>query len=219
MSHDLKSPLITIRGFLGFLEKDALSGNIERLQNDIGRIHAATDKMQLLLDDLLELSRIGRLVNPSETIAFRSIVDEALDLVQGRIAAVGVAVVVAPDLPLVYGDRARLTEVLQNLLENAARFMGAQPDPCIEIGVRRQNGEQVLYVRDNGIGIEPRYQQRVFGLFEKLDAQSEGTGIGLALVKRIIEVHGGRIWVESAGPGEGTTFCFTLPAAPQPVPN
>jgi PAS domain S-box-containing protein len=214
VSHDLKSPLITIGGFLGFLEKDALSGNIERLQADIRRIKEAADTMRRLLDDLLELSRIGRLINPAQQVPFAQIVREALALVEGQLTARGVEVTVAADLPSVYGDRARLVEALQNLLDNAAKFMGDQPQPHIIVGVRAQAVERVLYVQDNGIGIDPKYHQKVFGLFEKLDAAATGTGIGLALVNRIVEVHGGRIWVESNGPGQGTAFCFTLPEQP-----
>ena len=116
-------------------------------------------------------------------------------------------------MPLVYGDRARLVEVVQNLVDNAAKFMGKQPQPRIEIGVREQEEERVFFVRDNGIGIAADYHQKVFGLFDKLDARSEGSGIGLALVKRIVEVHGGRIWVESEGPSQGSTFWFSIPAA------
>jgi signal transduction histidine kinase len=104
-----------------------------------------------------------------------------------------------------------MSEVLENLLDNAAKYMGDQPNPLIEIGSRIDNNEQVIYVKDNGMGIEPQYQEKIFGLFEKLDSTSDGTGIGLALIKRIIEVHGGKIWVESDGPGKGSTFCFTIP--------
>jgi len=118
--------------------------------------------------------------------------------------------VVAPDLPILYGDRARLVEVLQNLVENAVKFMKDQPDPCIEIGTRTDGAETVCYVQDNGIGIEPCYHEKIFGLFERLDADAEGTGIGLTLVKRIVEIHGGRVWVESAGKGQGATFRFTI---------
>jgi signal transduction histidine kinase len=101
-------------------------------------------------------------------------------------------------------------EVLQNLVDNAVKFAGDQPEPRLEIGAREEGEETIFFVRDNGIGIDPRYHQKVFGLFERLSADTEGTGIGLALVKRIIEVHGGRIWVESEA-GQGTAFCFTLP--------
>jgi PAS domain S-box-containing protein len=211
VSHDLKSPLITIRGFLGYLEQDARSGNTARLQADVTRITDATDKMQRLLDELLELSRIGRKMNPPQALPFGEIVREALALVEGRLAARGVRVAVAEGLPVVRGDRARLVEVVQNLVDNAAKFMGEQPAPRIEIGMREAGGQPVFCVADNGIGIDPAYHEKVFGLFDKLDPKSEGTGIGLALVKRILEVHGGRIWVESEGLGKGAAFCFTLP--------
>lgn len=210
VSHDLKSPLITIRGFLGYLEKDALAGRLDRLKADINRINEATDKMGRLLNDLLELSRIGRLMNPPENVPFQAIVREALALVQGRLAERGVTVEVDEKLPPVYGDRARLVEVIQNLVDNAAKFMGDQPQPRIEIGGRESEGKRIFFVRDNGIGIAPEHLDKVFGLFDKLNPHSEGTGIGLALVKRIVEVHGGHIWVESAGPSRGSTFCFTL---------
>jgi signal transduction histidine kinase len=115
-----------------------------------------------------------------------------------------------PDLPVVQGDRLRLLEVMQNLLENAVKFMGDQTDPRIDVGVVQQDEEQVFYVRDNGVGIAETYHTKVFGLFDKLHAGTEGSGVGLAIVKRIIEVHGGRIWLESAGAGQGSTFFFTL---------
>ena len=213
VSHDLKSPLITIKGFMGYLAKDIETGNKVRAAEDIARIHHAADKMQELLLELLELSRIGRLVNAPEEMSFSELVGETVQLVAGRLMERGVAVEVAPDLPKVYGDRPRLREVIENLVDNAVKFMGDQAQPRIEIGTERYGAETRFFVRDNGSGIDPRYIQKVFGLFEKLDQASEGTGIGLAIVKRIIEVHGGRIWVESAGKGLGCTFWFTLPDA------
>jgi signal transduction histidine kinase len=215
VSHDLKSPLFTIRGFLGYLEPDALSGNYERLRGDVQRITDATDKMQRLLNELLELSRVGRLRNEPVSLPFAELAREASELVQGRIIAGGISIHLDPNLPQVFGDRLRLIEVLQNLLDNAAKFMGDQKDPCIEIGCTGQDvetGNPIFFVRDNGMGIAPEHFDRVFGLFNKLDPKSDGTGIGLALVKRIIEVHGGRIWVESTA-GKGSTFFFTLPAS------
>jgi PAS domain S-box-containing protein len=215
VSHDLKSPLITIKGFLGFLEKDTKSGNIDRLRADIQRIGDAADKMQRLLNELLELSRIGRLKNEPELVPFEVLAKEALNLVAGNIQAHNVKVEIQKGMPSVYGDRQRFLEVVQNLLDNAAKFMGEQPDPRIVIGQRGEDAEHgmpVFFVQDNGIGISPEYFERVFGLFNKLDAATDGTGVGLTIVKRIVEFHGGRIWVESEA-GKGSTFFFTLPTA------
>jgi signal transduction histidine kinase len=212
VSHDLKSPIITIRGFLGFLERDALNGNLPRLKSDIKRISDATEKMQTLLNDLLELSRIGRLVNQSAKTSFNQIVSEALELVQGQMQASHIQVQVQEDMASVYVDHLRIVEAMQNLLDNAAKF--TVDDPRIEVGQQgMEDGMPVFFVRDHGIGIAPDHHERIFGLFNKLDATSEGTGIGLAIVKRIIEVHKGRIWVESE-PNKGATFFFTLPSEP-----
>ena len=106
-----------------------------------------------------------------------------------------------------------MTEVLQNLLDNAVKYMGDQPEPCIEIGLSGTGRDTVFFVRDNGIGIAPEHGEKIFGLFEKLDSTSEGTGLGLTLVKRIVEMNGGRIWMESDGVGHGACFRFTLPDA------
>jgi signal transduction histidine kinase len=186
-------------------------GDTERIKGDIKHISTAAEQMQNLLSELLELSRIGRLVNPPEEVHLSELAREAVELVTGQIVERRVRVEIAPDLPLVFGDRPRLLEVLQNLIDNAVKFMGDQPEPVIEIGFRQEGGESVFYVHDNGIGIEPQYHEKVFGLFDRLDPAVDGTGVGLALVKRIIEVHGGRICVESEGRGKGSTFCFTLP--------
>jgi len=212
VSHDLKAPIITIKGFLGFLEKDIAGNKPENVHKDVMRINDAVDKMHSLLSELLELSRIGRMMNAAELIPFHELVQTALDNIHGRLAPRNITVQTQPNLPAVHGDRQRLTEVLQNLLDNAAKYMGAQSDPRIEIGQQgEENHNPIFYVKDNGIGIAPQYHERIFGLFNKLDPKSEGTGIGLALVKRIVEVHGGRIWLESDGvPGKGSTFYFTL---------
>lgn len=211
VSHDLRNPLVTIKGFLGMLEKDLRENQEERIQSDFQRISNAADKMHVLLGDLLELSRIGRIINPPEKIDPVRLAQEAVETLDARIRSTNVKVSISPDLPVIYGDRVRLREVLENLIDNAAKYTASQTDPIVEIGTRTQNGEQIIFVKDNGIGIDPKYQVRIFSLFEKLNPISEGTGIGLALIKRIIEVHGGRIWVESEGLGTGSTFCFTIP--------
>ena len=213
VSHDLKSPLVTIRGFLGYLEKDALAGNEKKLRDDVRRIEDATRKMQDLLNDLLELSRIGRLMNQPAESLFVDIAKDAVELLRGQIENRNVAVEISDTQTRVWGDRVRLTEVIQNLVDNAVKFMGDQPQPRIVIGeVADPAGGNIFYVRDNGIGIDRQFHERVFGLFSKLSVETEGTGIGLALVKRIIEVHRGRIWIESE-PGKGATFYFTLPSS------
>jgi signal transduction histidine kinase len=212
VSHDLKSPLVTIRGFAGLAGTDLAAGNSARVRLDLGRIVAAADKMHRLLDDLLELSRVGRVVNTAEAVALGPLAREAVELVKGQLDQGRVEVDIAPDLPVVRADRQRLLEVLQNLVENAAKFTGDERTPRIEIASRQDEGETVFFVRDNGRGIEPRFLERVFDLFEKLDPAAEGTGVGLDLVRRIVEAHGGRAWAESDGPGRGATFCFTLPS-------
>lgn len=214
VSHDLKSPLVTITGFLGYLEQDARNGKFENFSRDMHRIRQAVEKMQTLLNDLLELSRIGRIVNDPIEIEFGSIVRDALALLEGAITTRNIRTDFVDDGTKVFGDRVRLLEVVQNLVENSIKFMGKQTDPFIKVGsMRDEEGKPIFFVQDNGIGIEPQYQDRIFGLFNKLDANTEGTGIGLALVKRIIEVHNGKIWLESE-PGKGTTFYFTLPGKP-----
>ncbi len=218
VSHDLKSPLLTIKGFAGYLRRDAEKGNAGRWQEDLKRIEVAADHMSRLVEELLVYSKAGHQARPSEAVPFGDLVREALGLLAGPLTESGVEVEVAPDLPVVVGDRVRLLQITQNLLANAVKYMGEQAHPRIEVGVRCDDGqdgvtEDVLYVRDNGLGIEASDRQRVFDLFVRLDTGTEGTGVGLALVKRIIELHGGRIWVESDGAGRGSTFCLVLPGS------
>jgi PAS domain S-box-containing protein len=211
VSHDLRSPLVTIQGFLGYLNRDAQESDMPAFQKDMERINHAALRMDRLLKDVLELSRIGRLVNKPQNVPFGELVRDALEIVHGQIEKRGVTVHTAPNLPVIFGDKPRLLEVLQNLFDNAAKYMGDQPSPRIEIGQQgEENSKLIFFIRDNGIGIAPEYHGRIFGLFDKLDAKSDGTGVGLTLVKRIIEIHGGRIWVESEA-GKGSTFYFTLP--------
>lgn len=210
VSHDLKSPLVTIQTFLGYLEKDMATGDSAKVATDVGYIRKASGKMVELLDDILELSRVGRKVQPPEDVTLKALVGDALDVVAGAVAAAGINVQVTQEPLVLTGDRRRLLELFQNLLDNAVKFMGEQSAPTIEVGAELKNGDWVLFVRDNGIGIDPRHQAKLFGLFEKLHPGFPGNGIGLAIVKRIVEVHGGRIWAESEGAGRGTTFRFTL---------
>lgn len=211
VSHDLKSPLVTILSFAELLEKDTAAGDPDRVASDLDRIRSAAKRMQQLLEELLQLTRVGNVVDPSEEVPLSQLVPEVLEHVTGTITEGGVEVEVQPNLASVFAPRSRVFDVLQNLVQNAVKFMGSQKTPRIWITAELLDTEVLCTVRDNGIGIEPRYQEKVFGLFERLDTTQEGTGIGLALVKRIVEGHGGRIWVESEGKDQGSAFRFTLP--------
>ncbi len=212
VSHDLKSPLITIKGFLALLKRDAATGDRELMADDIRQIGRATDRLHRLLDVLYDYHRIGREANAPEDVPLGALARQALDLVLDEVDESGLEVFLAPDLPYVAGDAARLLEVFRQLLGNAVKFMGDQPAPRIEVGVRQDDGETVCFVQDNGVGIDAGDHDRIFGLFTRLDTYAHGAGAGLALVRRIVEVHGGRVWVESEGRGRGATFCFTLPS-------
>ncbi len=211
VSHDLKSPLITIKGFAGALLSDVHAGRMDRLDEDLKRIVLAADKMTALLNGLLELSRVGRIVNTPVEVSMDKVVHDVVELLSGPIKQQLALVKVQPALPLVYGDPQRLQTVLQNLVENALKFSKTGVAPVVEIGTEILFGRKVFFVRDEGCGVEARHHETIFGLFNKLEARSEGAGIGLALVRRIVEFHGGQIWVKSEGVGSGATFYFTLP--------
>jgi signal transduction histidine kinase len=214
VSHDLKSPLVTIAGFAALADSDLAAGNLEKVRQDNKRVVAAADRMQRLLDDLLDLSRVGRVVHPPEDVDVEALAREAVELVRIQIERLAVTVEIAPDLPVVRADRRRMLEVLQNLIENAAKFADGGEQSRIEIGTRPgEDDEHVFFVRDHGRGIDPRFLQRVFDIFVKMDPSVEGTGVGLALVRRIVEAHGGRVWAESEGLGRGATFVVALPRA------
>jgi PAS domain S-box-containing protein len=213
VSHDLKSPVVTVKTFLGFLRQDMVSADRERIEKDLDYIRSAADKMGSLLDDLLLMSRVGRVVSEPVLVPFREVVDEALAAVAGGIAGSGVDIRVADAAVMLYADRKRLAEIWQNLIDNAIKYRGGQASPRIEIGVETRGSDTVFFVRDNGMGVDPRHKDKVFGLFEKLDVKSDGTGLGLALVKRIVELYKGKIWLESEGSGKGACFYFTLPEA------
>ena len=213
VSHDLRAPLVTIKGFIGLLQQDIENDKAESIASDIKQIASATDNMARQLDELLELSRVGRLVNPPVEIDLEEMVSSVVKMYDDDINTRGIDVQVGKNMPAAYGDSGRIFEVLQNLIGNAIKFTNDTGNPLIKIDAESNDSEVVCRVYDNGIGIQNEYLERVFNLFERLDTRIDGTGIGLALAKRIVEFHEGRIWAESAGLGEGSTFCFSLPLA------
>jgi PAS domain S-box-containing protein len=210
VSHDLRSPLVTIQGFADMLREDLERNEKEKVESDLKYIEKGITKMEHLLHDTLQLSRIGRVANPPEEVPFDELVREALEQTAEQIKSSGVEVSVVEDFPTVHVDCMRIVEVVVNLIANSINYMGEQPHPKIDIGYRVDGEETVFFLKDNGIGIDKSLHERVFELFYKVDKSSKGTGAGLAIVKRIIEVHGGRIWIESEK-GKGCVVCFTLP--------
>jgi signal transduction histidine kinase len=212
VSHDLRTPLISLSGLLGLLKQDAERGDLRRMNDDLRIANESITKMDQLLMETLELSRIGRVINSQEDVPLGEIVEDALGQTSEKTRSRGFRVSVAKNFPVVHVDRMRITEVLVNLIENGIKYIGSQANPEIEIGQRIVGNHRFFFVRDNGIGIDPSQHDKIFELFYKVDKKSEGTGAGLPIVKRIIEVHGGQIWIESEL-GQGCKVCFTLPLA------
>jgi PAS domain S-box-containing protein len=210
VSHDLKSPLVTCKGFTGILKEDLADGRIDEAMNSAERVERATQHMGRLIEDLLQLSRVGRVTSKSETVQVSALVSELAE--ELRLASKpGVRLEIEPDMPDILTDPLAVSRLFQNLLANALQYGCAGPEPRIEVGSLIAGGEVRYFVRDNGPGIAPEYHEKVFGLFQRLEANQGGTGIGLAIVSKIMEVHGGRVWIESA-PGEGATFWLGFPS-------
>ena len=213
VSHDLKTPIVTIEGFIGALREDFGDMIDENAEKYLNYMSDASRKMEVLINDLLYLSRIGRLPERKGEFSFDDLMKKVLKTLQPHIDESGVTLNVEKGLPLIYGEIERLGQVIENLLSNAVKYMGKEnPAPRIDVGVMEQGGQKVFFVRDNGIGIEKHYYSKIFEIFQRLPSGKKiggGTGVGLTIVKRIIEHHGGIIWLESE-PGKGTTFYFTL---------
>ncbi|HZX30918.1 MAG TPA: ATP-binding protein [Rhodocyclaceae bacterium] len=210
-AHDLQTPLRSISVFTQLLQRNFKGELGEEAEQWMGMVTDGTTRMQALIDDLLAYSRLDSLARPFEPTDCRRVFDEARSNLMARIQETG-AEVTCGELPTVWADRVQLAQVLQNLIENGIKYNTTTP-PKVRVGAEQRDGEWVISVADNGIGIAPKYHQRVFEIFRRLHTQQEypGTGIGLAICQRIVERHGGRIWVESRD-GTGSTFYFTLPA-------
>lgn len=220
LSHELKNPLVTIGGYVGHLKqelekrsKDSLpkdSLQQDSVQEDLNALQEATGKLNDLLDSFDKFARASQPPSLKYVLSLRGIALRAVARLAPEIQAKGVRVDIANDLPTAQGDPALITQVFHQLLENAIKFLGETKDPSVEIGWDQTEDEDVIFVRDNGQGIDPRYHEKVFEVFDQLDYSSPGTGAGLALTRRIVEAHGGRIWIESPGVGQGTTIFLTL---------
>jgi light-regulated signal transduction histidine kinase (bacteriophytochrome) len=209
-SHDLQEPLRMVASYVQLLAR-RYQGKLDADADDfIGFAVDGATRMQGLINDLLEYSRVGTQGEEFKPLPLEKALGTALNNLQVALAENAAEVTHEP-LPQVFGDEGQLVQLLQNLVANALKFR-REETPRIHVSVRQEGEEAVIGVRDNGIGIEPQYVHRIFIIFQRLYTRQQyaGTGIGLAICKRIVERHGGRIWVEST-PAEGSTFCFTLP--------
>ena len=208
-SHDLQEPLRTLTAFSDMLRKDLDQSLPERVSQDVGFITDAAKRMQTLIQGLLALSRAGRVAKKREKVPLGECVGRALDALAIRMKETA-AQITQDELPEVWGDSMLLTQLYQNLIGNALKFVGDQP-PVIRLTAEERDGSLAFGVKDNGIGIDPKYSQQIFQPFRRLHSRAhyEGSGIGLAICRKIVERHGGKIWVESE-PGKGAHFLFTI---------
>jgi PAS domain S-box-containing protein len=210
-SHDLRAPLVSIEGFSKLLADEYSERLDTEGQDYLGRLRANVSTMNSLLTDLLELSRIGRAEEPRAAVAVGEVVTEALDSLAQMIHKCGARVRAADDLPTVGYSRTRLLQVFTNLISNAIKFSRQGEVPQVEVGWEMLAEGVRFFVKDNGIGIAQEHRQKAFEIFSRLKQKDvEGSGIGLAIVKRIVENHGGEVGVDSI-PGQGSTFSFTVP--------
>jgi light-regulated signal transduction histidine kinase (bacteriophytochrome) len=210
-SHDLKEPLRGIHNYAGFLLEDYGNRLDEEGRRYLETLQRLSRRMENLVDTLLHYSRLGRTDLNRETCDLNGVLAEALDSLGNLARTPGVEVQVVKPLPSIACNRVMACELLHNLIVNAVKY-NESPIKKIEIGFVQNHRETVLYVRDNGIGIPEKHQELIFRIFKRLhgrDKYGGGTGAGLTIVKKIVERHGGRVWVEST-PGEGSTFYFTL---------
>lgn len=197
VSHDLKAPLVTSTSFMSFLKEDIAAGKYNEVGDSLERLDKAHKRMQELISDLLQLSRAGRMELELSSIPLREIMNIIIEEYSDKIEQKKIDVRIPEDLPVITGDRKRVHQIFENLINNAIKYSSDVPSPQIQVLWRDEPAEFQIGIKDNGPGIEPKYHQKIFGLFQRLDTDKEGTGVGLTIVSRVIKLHGGRVWVVS----------------------
>jgi len=216
-SHDLQEPLRSVVGFLQLIERRSGTALDDEGREFIDRAVNAAHRMQTLISDLLQFSLVGTRGRDLEPVNSAGCVENALRSLRNSIETTGAEIVIKDHLPTVLADESQLTQLFQNLIGNAIKFHG-EAQPRVQIEAVREDGRWKFSVSDNGVGIKEEYFERIFKVFQRLHGREayEGTGIGLAIAKKIVERHGGRIWIVSE-PGKGATFNFTLPTTKESV--
>ncbi len=210
VSHDLKSPIVTSMGFIGIIQKLAKQGKFEQAVEKLDRVVNSNMRMSQLVNDLLELSRVGRTDLDKKTINLNELLSSFLGSQSERMKRSNASITIEDDLPTIYANESRILQVFENLLSNALKYGSGEDGTSINVGIKDNAASHLLYFSDDGQGIPKEYQEKIFGLFYRLDSNVEGTGIGLAVSKKVMTNHGGKIWVEST-PGQGATFWLEFP--------
>jgi PAS domain S-box-containing protein len=212
VSHDLKSPLITINGFLWKLQKDIKNNEAEKIARDIDVISDSVTKVHSLLDDMLNYSKISYKESMECDVQIPDVIDMVNRLIRGEYCDQSEKIMLHADLPVVRADKSALIEVYLNIITNAIKYQSPDRDLLLEIGSSNEDKENhILFVKDNGIGMDPAYTEKIFKMFQRLNADSLGNGIGLSIAQSIITKHGGKMWAESEGLDKGSTFFISLP--------
>ena len=210
-SHDLKSPLLTIEGYWGIFKAYTEEGDVENTSFCIDKITSAINRIKSNIDDLLELSKIGRMELKRSCVKLQKFVYLLLADFVKQISESGAKVLVSKDLPEIRGDPVRIQQLLANMISNAIKHGWPENGEfIINIGTEKIENGHKIFVSENGQCIEEDYRSKVFELFHRLDKGVEGTGVGLNIVKRVADVHGGRAWIEIT-PGGGATVCASIP--------
>jgi len=212
VSHDLKTPIIAIQGFSSRLSQHCQAQLGDKGRGYLAQIEASARRMETLVLDLLALSRLGQVACAFEPVPSLEIIQNVISAIKPRLKEKGIRLSVGDSFPMIYCDPERIHQVFENLVVNAIKYLGESAEPRIEIGYEDKGATHRFYVRDTGMGIDPKFHRKIFEMFERLPQakKTEGTGLGLAIVEKIVEHHGGRVWVDSRK-GAGATFYFTLP--------
>ena len=211
VSHDLKSPLNNIKGIAGLIPMEIDLDEHPEIKNYLNLIGASCTTMSDLITDITKIARLGKIENKQEWLDTHEIVQSAIDLVIGGLKERPVKLVIAEDLPGIFGDRNRMIQVFENLIDNAIKYMGDQKEPIVHIEAKENGREDQFLVKDNGSGMDANALKNLFAPFERFDNRVAGTGLGLYMIKKIIESHNGHIQAGSEGKGKGTTFVISLP--------
>ena len=216
VSHDLKSPLVTVKGFVGVLKEDLCTTKNDLVVDSIRRIEKAASQMSRLIEDLLKLSRTGRTRGKLEPVDVSALARELTADFQPHLEELGTTIEIDDRMPEIVADRKAISRVFENLLNNAIKYGCKSPNSKITVGSETLGDEVRFFVKDSGPGIAPENHEKIFTLFHRLDSDQDGTGVGLAIVTKIMQVHNGRVWVESSL-GDGATFWLSFNTAREAV--